>query len=399
MDAVPLRALIFAYSCEPGRGSEPGAGWGMVASIARIADCVVLVSPEHHAALEMYRSRHPDFSVRFVPVPEGRGHRFAARHRITRFLWYRRWLRRAAATARRLQREECFDVVHHVTFSIYWLSSPAVDLGVPAVWGPVGGAVTTPWRLWSLLGWRGIVTEAVDMLGVRLGAALPGTRRTWERATVRISQNEETRNRLPKALRGSTEVWNHALFVDVPEVSTRTRSDHVLWVSALESRKGPRLAIRALATAAADVRMIMVGSGPERRAVERLASRLGVADRVSFRGRVDREEVGSLMASASAVVFTGLREEGGLALAEAMVIGSPIIVLDNGGAATLARCSADPDRVALIEPGWPSDTATRMGAAMTGFAHGPRVHTGSLLDQEAAHRTLREAYLRARGRQ
>ena len=27
------RLLVFAYACEPGRGSEPGAGWGLVRAL------------------------------------------------------------------------------------------------------------------------------------------------------------------------------------------------------------------------------------------------------------------------------------------------------------------------------------------------------------------------------
>ena len=63
---------------------------------------------------------------------------------------YQAWLRRAYRAGRILHGQRPFDAVHHATFSTYWLPSPVGRFGVPAVWGPVGGAVTTPIALpWS----------------------------------------------------------------------------------------------------------------------------------------------------------------------------------------------------------------------------------------------------------
>ena len=75
--------------------------------------------------------------------------------------------------------------------------------------------------------------------------------------------------------------------------------------------------------------------------IEELATRLGVDDRMEFTGRVDHETALETLANATVAVFTGLREEGGLALAEAMVLGTPVVVLENGGAATIASTEAD----------------------------------------------------------
>ncbi|MEJ7810668.1 MAG: hypothetical protein WKG32_09700, partial [Gemmatimonadaceae bacterium] len=68
------RALIVAYACEPGRGSEPGAGWGVVRAVSEFADCTVLVGPEHAAGIRRWEStQHTSSRTRsltFVTVPE-----------------------------------------------------------------------------------------------------------------------------------------------------------------------------------------------------------------------------------------------------------------------------------------------------------------------------------------
>jgi len=385
------RILVFAYACEPGRGSEPGAGWGLVRALGEFADCVVLVAPEHMPAIQRWKERHGTDEMRFVEVGETWFTPPQRRHRLTRFALYLRWLRRANAVGRRLHRRHTFDLVYHATYSTYWLPTPAVRYGIPSVWGPVGGAVVTPRSLWPLLGWRGVLSEMTDWVGVRLLAALPSSKRSCRLATVRVVQNEATRQRLPEDVRDATLVLNHALFTHVPDVPPVTRGTHCVFVGALDSRKGARLAVEALSHAGPQVHLDIIGDGPERRSLERLACRLGVADRTHFRGHASREQVVIAVRRAAAVVFTGLREEGGVALAEAMLVGAPVIVLAHGGARTIASSTTDPDRVVLVAPDSPRATAIQIGRAMTRFSQSPSPRQDPMLDGAAAAQILRTA--------
>lgn len=388
------RLLVFAYACEPGRGSEPGAGWGVVRALAAFADCTVLVGPEHMPSIRRWQADEPSDGVEFVEVPEPSWAPAEPRHRLTRFLVYLAWIRRARAEGLRLHRQQPFTAVYHATYSVYWLPTPAARFDIPCIWGPVGGAVVTPPRLWRLLGWRGVLTELLDLVTVRALAALPGSRRTARSAVV-IVQNEETRARLPHATRSRAIVLNHAMFTELPRTQPMRRGSECLFVGALESRKGGRLALHALACAAPHVRLAIVGDGPDRRPLERLAARLGLADRVRFVGQVPRAEVMRFVGTAAAVVFTGLREEGGIALAEAMLAGAPVIVLAHGGARTVAAESCDSSRVVLIEPSDSATTARDLGDAMTRFSSRQSSdRTEATLDVGRAMSTLRAAVQR-----
>lgn len=92
------------------------------------------------------------------------------------------------------------------------------------------------------------------------------------------------------------------------------------------------------------------------------------------------------------MVFTGLREEGGLALAEAMLSGAPVIVLAVGGARTIASSATDPARAVLIRPGNARETARGIGEAIATLTAHPPAATGPTLDQAAARRALRDAF-------
>jgi hypothetical protein len=248
--------------------------------------------------------------------------------------------------------------------------------------------------LWPLLGFWGVWGELLDLLSVRLLTALPATRRTWHRATVALVQNPATQRRLPDPIRTASRVLNHAFFTEAPSVE-RARTGTAgpcLFIGSLVARKGPRLAVRALVHAPPDVQLVFLGDGSERRPLGRLAKRLGVADRVVFQGQVSRAEVFAWLGKASAVVFTGLREEGGIALAEALLAGVPVIVLDHGGAGTVATAAVNQERVALVKPRDIRTTARRIGEAMARFGNAPHQSDEPLIDQPRWAEQLREAF-------
>ncbi|MEE9184172.1 MAG: glycosyltransferase, partial [Acidimicrobiia bacterium] len=392
------RVVIFAYACEPGRGSEPGAGWGLVQSVARFAECTVLVGPEHTDAIKAWETENPRDNLTFIEVPEPRWAMWlpheptdkSRRHLMGYFTSYLGWQRRAARMARRLHQEEPFDVAYHATYSVYWMPSPGDRLGIPLVWGPVGGAVVTPWRMWPALGVKGMASEAFDLVAVKAFSYVPSTRKNWRRARVRILQNEETRRRLTPRPEADI-LLNHVLFSEVDRVP-RQREDFILFLSSFESRKGVRLALHGLANADPSVHMVVVGDGPERKAVNRLVDKLGIGDRVELRGWIPYDDAQDLLDRACAVLFSGVREEGGIALAEAMLRGAPVIVLANGGAKTIAEAGIDQSRVSLVPPGSRQSIAAGLGEAMTRFHASPIADNSPNLDTEAAHETLHHAF-------
>jgi glycosyltransferase involved in cell wall biosynthesis len=384
---TPLRALVFAYACDPKSGSEGAAGWGVVRAIARFADAVVLVGPEHEHAIREWQESHPLDQTVFVTVPEPWWARLVPRTRVGWFLRYLGWLPRARACALSLD-PRTFDVAWHATYSAYWLPTPAATLGLPCVWGPVGGGVTTPPTLWPALTLLGKLNELVDMTAVRAIAWLPQTRRTWRNVAVAIVQNEETLSRLPASIRHRAIILNHALLTERIDSVSEPRGSAVVFAGNLESRKAPSLAIRALAHADKAVRLVMIGTGVELSYLKRLAERLGVRDRVTFAGRLPRREVLRAWQTAAAGIFTGLREEGGIALAEAMLAGTPVIVLAHGGARMVAEAATDPERVALIAPASVDTTVRSLGNAMSRYVLYPSAQHGALLDTQRAARQL-----------
>ena len=165
---------------------------------------------------------------------------------------------------------------------------------------------------------------------------------------------EYTRSRIAPALRGGARVRRLAPAVDVdrfhPDVAGSPMRERwglgdapvVACISRLVPRKGQDRLIQVWPQVRARIpgaRLLLVGEGPYRKDLERLATRLGVTDAVVFTGRVEYADLPAYYAACDVFALpcrtrrAGIDVEGlGIVLLEASATGRPVIAGDSGGA-------------------------------------------------------------------
>ncbi|NLG48545.1 MAG: glycosyltransferase family 4 protein [Chloroflexi bacterium] len=111
----------------------------------------------------------------------------------------------------------------------------------------------------------------------------------------------------------------------------RSYGDYVLSLCRLNRLKRVDRLIEAMTHTNTPVRCLIAGQGEEREALQKLAERKRVADRVEFLGRVSDEEALELYANALAVYYAPLDEDYGLATVEAMKSQKPVLTADDSG--------------------------------------------------------------------
>jgi glycosyltransferase involved in cell wall biosynthesis len=105
-------------------------------------------------------------------------------------------------------------------------------------------------------------------------------------------------------------------------------------VARLTPQKRIHLAIETtafLASCGHDLPLTIVGDGPERERLERQVQRLGIAAFVHFVGAVAPSEVTGHLARADLMLFPAQGEGFGLAAAEALMVGVPVVACWDGG--------------------------------------------------------------------
>jgi glycosyltransferase involved in cell wall biosynthesis len=239
---------------------------------------------------------------------------------------------------RRLAQSGAIELAHHVTFGAYWYPSAACTKDIPFVVGPVGGAEATPKPLRMFLSPVGRFTEGIRSLTRRLAEYDPFVRATLRNADLVYATTDETMAAVRHIGAKRVELMAHVGWRDESGVHPTRRVSEpdqltVLSVSRLIDWKGIEIGLRAFAAMAESrVRYVVLGTGPSRARLERLARDLGVGDRVVFVDRLsDHDAVLQLMADSDVFLHPAMHESGGMSVAEAMGVGLPCVVLNAGG--------------------------------------------------------------------
>ncbi len=134
-------------------------------------------------------------------------------------------------------------------------------------------------------------------------------------------------------------VQSTVLYPPAPERAYRCDEygGEILLVSRLTPLKRADLLVRALATTeGTGVRAVVAGDGEERAALERLASEIGVANRVRFTGPLAEEQLVTELARCRAVCFPTYQEDYGFVTVEAFASRKAVVTCtDSGGPAEL----------------------------------------------------------------
>jgi glycosyltransferase involved in cell wall biosynthesis len=121
---------------------------------------------------------------------------------------------------------------------------------------------------------------------------------------------------------------------------TPVRERLVVMIGRLVEKKGFEYGLQAFAAAASrlpDARLVLVGEGERRRALERLARELGIRERVDFVGIQTQAQIAALLRRAavllapSVVARDGNRESGLIVVKEASASGAVPIGTEHGG--------------------------------------------------------------------
>jgi len=384
-----LKVLISAYACEPGKGSEPEVGWQWALQMARFHDVTVLTrannQPVIEPALERLRGKQP------LPnfVYHDRGTFLLDMKRRTKAirLYYLLWQRSAREVVAQLLQAHQFDLLHHVTFAGFRYPTAIWGHGVPCVWGPIGGIESIPR---ALLPWHHpaslmheLSRNANNLLQSTPFYVLPKRARATTLVLVSTPEMRQTFARL-----GFQTQLMPTIGLKTKEVPFRPHRVSegplkILFVGNLITLKGVDLALEALKASQTNATFTLFGSGNYAAPAQRQAKRLGLTDRVFFRGRLPRDEVLKVYPDFDLFLFPSLHDTGGYAVIEAMFNELPIICLDFGGpgVAVQAGCGVK------VPLGSRKEVVARLAAAIRFYDE----NRGAIAEQG---RKAREAVLR-----
>jgi glycosyltransferase involved in cell wall biosynthesis len=210
--------------------------------------------------------------------------------------------------------------VHGTIFGLAWASAIQSQHGVPFV-----------------------VTEhssefTLGNIRPRLKRYLVDRVRTASRCfAVSVDLSERLSRLMPT---GATPFWEvmpnlvASSLAPAPPASGSDGAFTLLNVAGMHPNKGQHHLLRAFAFAIRlqpEMRLRIVGGGPEAKALERLTRDLGISEHVTFLGMCSRERVAQEMALCNTFVLSSSYETFGVVVVEALMNGRPVVATRCGG--------------------------------------------------------------------
>lgn len=340
---MKLRILLSAYACEPGKGSEPGVGWHWANEMAALGHEVwVLTRSNNQTAIEAALAASPQRpQLRFVYYDLPNCLLWLKRRGLPVQMYYALWQFGVLRTARELHERIQFHAVQHLTFGGFRTPSRLWKLGVPFVFGPVGGGERAPMALRRDMGWRPHASELLRDLLLVLARANPMLRRCLRESALILCKTDDTRQALPGFVRARAKCQLEIGINTPPQISKsgepqRASSEclRLLFVGRFIHWKGGAIAIRALIEAldrGAGATLTLVGTGPEEARWRRLVAAAGVEHRIQWHPWLSQAELQAVYQSHDALLFPSLHDSSGNVVLEALSHGLPVICIDLGG--------------------------------------------------------------------
>ena len=382
-----IRVLQIAELCNPEYASVPLVGWSHSRALAAISDAHLVTNVRHRpnilkaglvegtdfTALDPSPVERPLARVsEALGAPYGSGKAWtmhaafgaAAYYLFERLAWRR--------FREPLLRGE-FDLVHRITPLSPATPSPMARLcreaGVPFVLGPLNGGL--PWprgffhvrvaeREWlGFARWGARLLPAYASTRACAAAIVVGSRQAWSEVapphrakTVYVPENGVD----PALFAGSAD--------PPPGLPLR-----VAFAGRLVPVKGVDMLLEAAAPLAREGRVTLelIGDGPERPRLERLARSEGIAAAVRFAGWVDQRELRRRLQRCRVFAFPSIRDFGGAAVLEAMALGLVPVVVGFGGPGELVS----PSTGFTLPLGSRREIVAALGQALAGMAADP----------------------------
>jgi glycosyltransferase involved in cell wall biosynthesis len=347
--------VLSAFAANPTMSSETGIGWSFIRATAlsaatRDARVIAVMNKRSQAPVEQQlRAEGLSHVVEAIGIDMPVYLKFLKDPRLTRIEYVVWWLL-ARNVMKKLEIERNVVLAHHVTFATEVFPTPitAFSSKVLKVWGPIGSAGDpNVYRVKPIT--RGIRKEAATQVVRDAIASFPASF-FGRRVDLVIAQNSAVADTFErKGIR--TRVFPNVVLK--PELrdairdarasrdSSREGTDHglrILCVGHLVPRKRFDLSISVLSVPALSEAHVEILGKPLEGVSDTLpdlARALGVSDRVTFSGKLPRDQVLAAMANADVLFHPSGREGASGVIGEATAVGIPIVCFAETGASSV----------------------------------------------------------------
>ena len=326
--------LVSAYGCEPNRGSESGVGWNWVLQLAKNNTLHVVTRSNNRQPIESCLPSDVAKNITFHYYDCPSWIRKMKRGDKGLYLYYTCWQIGAKKIFKQLAKQYSFDYAWHLSFGSWWMPTTLHTVGIPFIYGPLGGGDGVPKAFLKSLPLKDRIIQSFRYVLTGTAWMNPLVMQPARKAVAILCRTENNREFLPDSLKKKAKVVLETAMDmgEMPAIQEKKEIDipHFITTGRLVPFKNLSCAIKALAIVRKkhDFRYTIIGKGPVKKELKALVDEFGLGENISIKGQMPRNELLEQLVGADAYLFPSLREGGSWALMEAMAMGLPPVCLN-----------------------------------------------------------------------
>ena len=354
-----MNILLSAYACLPNKGSENGLGWNWATNLAKNGNNVWVLTREsnkssiesevgklafadrlHFIYFDLPKYMQWNFWSRFWKTNLGLHVYWHIWHYPYHFFWQYGAYRHIKKT----YFKHSFDVAHHITFSTIRRYTFLGGLGIPFIFGPVGGGERAPFKLRSCFRTRAWLYDFIRDIGIYITKFNPLMWKLYKQSSIIYVKTPSSLSLVPRRYHNKTKVKlelgcypQSSDFSLMRDVKSRS-SIKFLYAGRSLYWKGMYYGISAfskLLESHPSASLTIVGRGPEEDEWRKLSRMLNLEGNVIWVPWVEQSELSKIYLEHDIFLFPSLHDSSGNVVLEALMHGLPVICLDLGGPAVM----------------------------------------------------------------
>lgn len=335
-----LKILISAYACSPFKGSEPGVGWNFIKNLSKYHELHVITEElEFKEDINKFMQENPDFkNVKFYYISRQIEY-FSKVFPPLFYYFYNNWQKKAYKLALELEKKENYDIIHQLNFVGYREPGYLWKINKPFVWGPIGGMENTAFKLLLNLDLTNFIYYFLRNVLNRLQIVF----------LLRPQKAARRKNNFliaatPKNQAVILKYWRRNCLI-IPEVGQEERMEitiknrmpeetfRIVWSGQHTGGKALNILLKSLVKLPPEMNwtLIVLGDGKKTRSWKKLSEKLGVENKIQWKGWLPRVEAHEIMLSAHLMCITSLKDLTSTVILEALSFGLPVICIDHCG--------------------------------------------------------------------
>ena len=212
-------------------------------------------------------------------------------------------------------------------------------LNIPYMWGPIGGANNTPWKLFDILSLKGKLKYAfrnvVNSFQLHYSN---NVRKAIKRVDLLLTATSEVQTKIKKIHKKDCIYLPENCLLTEPKIDENKFIEPIdkyqlIFVGRVDENKGCIMFLRALTLVKGKnkIKVNIIGDGPVKPQLEEFVKTNALDDVVTFHGKMSRNEVMQMFNSAHLHIISSLSEGNPTTIWEAMTYGVPTLSLDHCG--------------------------------------------------------------------